>query len=123
MTGFGPRAGGLRLIRIVLVCVALGTIANTLSTVILFVANGARVTQINEERADNIRRNCQDTNGRYAKTVAELDRLLAVRTRGMTPSERKAVMASRAATVVLIASLAPRRDCDRVVAEQVDTGR
>lgn len=78
--------------------------------------------QIQAERAENIRRNCQDTNDRYTKTVHELDRLLAVRTRTMTSTERKAVMASRAATVVLIASLAPRRDCDRVVAEQVDTG-
>ena len=121
MTGFGPRAGGLRLIRIVLVLVAVGTVTNTSGMVALFLLNADRVDQINQERAENIRRACEDTNGRYAKTVRELDRLLAVRTREMTSSERKAVMASRAATVVLIASLAPRRQCDRVVKEQVDT--
>lgn len=122
MTGFGPRAGGLRLIRMVLVCVAVGVIANSGSTVLLFGANAARVDQINEERADNIRRACVETNGRYSKTVAELDRLLAVRTRGMNREQLKAVEASRAATVVLIASLAPRRDCDRLVASQVKAG-
>jgi hypothetical protein len=116
VTGFGPRADGLRLIRIALVAVGVGTVINSVGMVLLF-------STIQGERAANIRRACLDTNDRHARTVNELDRLLAVRTRGMTTSERKAVEASRAATVVLIASLAPRRDCDLVVREQVGGAR
>lgn len=43
MTAFGPQAGGLRLIRIVVVCVAFGTVVNSGGAVYLFVQNAARV--------------------------------------------------------------------------------
>lgn len=42
MTGFGPRASGLRLIRIVVVCVAVGTVINSTGGVLLFISNQAR---------------------------------------------------------------------------------
>lgn len=78
--------------------------------------------QIQAERAENILRACHDTNQRYAKTVSELDRLYAIRTREMTAEQRRAVEASRKATLVVIAAIVPPRKCADVVREQVGTG-
>lgn len=44
MTGF-PRAGGLRLIRIVIVCVAVGTVINSTGGVYLYVQGQSRAAQ------------------------------------------------------------------------------
>jgi hypothetical protein len=122
VSALGPRAGGLRLIRLVLVAVAVATVLNTGGMVALFLLNGDRVSQIQEERADNILRSCEDTNARYRTAVRELDRLLAVRTRDMTVTQRRAVEQSRASTVVLIAAIVPPRRCAEIVREQVNTG-
>ncbi len=43
MTAPGPRAGGLRLIRIVIVCIAVGIVINSAASVYLFTQNAARI--------------------------------------------------------------------------------
>ena len=45
MTGF-PRAGGLRLIRVVLIAIALGVVVNSTGSVLLFVSNQTRANDI-----------------------------------------------------------------------------
>jgi hypothetical protein len=110
------RAGGLRLIRIVLVCLAFGVILNTAGVVTTFVLNGDRVDQINRERTRNIVRACEETNARNAAALAELDALLADRSADATPRQ---VARSRANTKRLIDALVPRRDCAAAARSQV----
>lgn len=116
MSALGPRAGGLRLIRLVLVAVAFGTMINTSGGVVLFLLNSDRVDQINEERARNARLSCEDVNARNTAALRELDRLLE-RTPGRMSAAQ--VRRSRENTRALIDALAPRRDCAALVAQQV----
>lgn len=46
MSALGPRAGGIRLIRILLVALGAGVVLNTGTTVLLYRANQARAVQI-----------------------------------------------------------------------------
>jgi hypothetical protein len=112
----GERANGLRLIRIVLVCLCFGVIMNTAGIVTTFVFNADRVDQINQERAANILRTCEDVNARNAAAVRELDRLLEQRSSNATPEQ---VERSRETTTALIDALVPRRRCADLVREQV----
>lgn len=117
MNAFGPPVSGLRLIRIVLVLVALGVIINTTGNAVLFLLNADRVDQINEERARNTYSACLETNARHDRTLAELDRLVA-----LTPAgpRRERARAGRNNTAALIGALVPKRDCRALVARQVD---
>jgi hypothetical protein len=112
----GERAGGLRLIRIVLVAISCGVVLNTTGVVVTFFFNADRVDQINEERAANIVRSCEDVNARNLAAVRELDRLLEQRSSNATPEQ---VERSRETTTALIDALVPRRDCGRLVRLQV----
>jgi hypothetical protein len=46
MTAFGPRAGGMRLIRVMLVALAAGVMLNTGTTVLLYRSSQARAVEI-----------------------------------------------------------------------------
>lgn len=116
MTGF-PRAGGIRLLRFVLIAVAIGTVINTAGGVVLFLFNGDRVSQINQERARNVTQNCEDVNARNRASLQALDRLLAERSADASPEQ---IRRSRASTKVLIDTLVPRRDCRALVRQQVN---
>lgn len=116
MTALGPPAGGLRLIRLALVGLAVGVCVNTCGVVVSFVLNADRVDQINAERAENIRRNCEDVNARNHASRQALDKLLAQR---MTQASPERIRQSRANTRVLIDTLAPRRDCVALARDQV----
>ena len=58
MNGNEPRAGGLRLIRMLIVALCAGAIAQSAATLLLWRSNDARVEQINEERVRNTRNAC-----------------------------------------------------------------
>lgn len=76
----------------------------------------AVAAQIQDERARNIEQNCAEQNRRNRASVDELDRLLAQRSADASAEQ---VRRSRASTKALIDALVPVRDCDLVVAQQV----
>lgn len=74
--------------------------------------------QIQLERARNVLSNCEDSNARHDRTVAQLERLVeAIR----DPVRRARAVQGMAGTVALIDALAPKRDCRALVERQVDT--
>ena len=74
--------------------------------------------QIQDERAANVRRNCEDVNARHDRTIAQLHALVAA----IPDPDRKArAEANIAGTIALIDALTPKRDCRALVAQQVDT--
>lgn len=77
------------------------------------------VDQIQAERKANIEKNCRDLNARNVATVRELDARLAAARSQLSPAERAQLKESRDFTVALIDALAPRRDCDDVLASQI----
>lgn len=118
MNGNGPRAGGLRLIRFVLVALCISAVAQSAATILLWQSNGARVAQINNERAANVLRSCREVNQRHDNTIRALDELLKRADRQATPEQ---IERSRASTTLLIDALAPKRSCDLLVRQQVGT--
>ena len=74
--------------------------------------------QIQEERARNIRRACEEQNDRNRSSVTALDELLAQRPGNTSPGRLRQ---SRASTKILIDALVPVRDCAALVEQQVDT--
>lgn len=70
-------------------------------------ANASVVAQIQIERERNVRQGCMETNARHDETVAK------VKTAISTPEMRKV-------TIGLVDALAPHRDCERYVREQVE---
>lgn len=118
MSALGPRANGLRTIRIVLAAIGIGMVALTCATVLLWFSNDARVRQINDERARNVTRSCEETNERHDATIRQLRNLVAgIPDRG----RRERAEQGMASTVALINSLAPHRDCVALVRQQIDT--
>lgn len=81
------------------------------------------VDQVQQERANATRRNCVEVNGRHDNTVRVLDRVLNRAGQDLTPAQRRDLEQSRAATILLIDALAPRRDCDDLVQRTVGSGR
>lgn len=99
--------------------------------------------QIQRERARNIRSSCQAQNKRHDDSVDTLNRVVLERLTGkpapivMTSAEikirlaaalkladppvRKQVQQSVGSTTLLIEALAPKRQCDDLVRQQVDT--
>lgn len=73
------------------------------------------IRQIQAERETNIRNNCESVNRRHRATIRQLDRIID----GLPPEERRAARERSANTILLIATLAPLRDCDEVVRRQV----
>lgn len=73
--------------------------------------------QIQRERARNIQESCEETNRRHDATIASLDAVIA----GLPPSRRARAREGRAGTVLLIEALAPYRNCDALVRQQVGT--
>lgn len=78
-------------------------------------------SKINDERERNVRANCEQINARHDATIRQLDALLAQRLRTASPADRERIEQSRASTVLLINALVPKRDCDRLVSEQVNS--
>ena len=116
-----PRVSGLRIMQIVLALVGVGVIAMGVLVGVLFGRVHAQFAAINNERARNVLVACRETNRRHDATIAELDRLLRIRTPHPTPAERRQIAQSRAATVLLIDALTPKRDCAALARRQVDT--
>lgn len=121
MSAFGPPVDGLRTIRLVLVLVACGVVMNTAGVVVSFFLNSDRVDQINQERAQNVKRNCEDVNSRHDGALTTLDEILEARERTATPGERERLRGSRETTALLIDALVPKRDCAALVRQQVNT--
>lgn len=103
---------------IVTVIVGIALILNSLGAVIALENNQARIKQIQRERVSAVLRNCVDQNQRHDRTIRELDRLI----RHVRPSQRTRAVQSRAGTVLLINSLAPKRDCRRLASQAVPSG-
>lgn len=74
-----------------------------------------QIAAIQAERVANIRNACEQQNARHDETISTLDRLLDRRLHGLTAEQRAQAEQSRAATVLLIEALAPKRDCEQVV--------
>ena len=74
-----PRAGGLRLIRMLIVGLCVGVIALSFATVLLWQSNGARVEQINNERQRNTAASCVKES---ARNQANLDFLVSIGAHG-----------------------------------------
>lgn len=68
------------------------------------------VTQIQTERERNVRESCEDLNGRHDRTIARLERIA---------KDHHASRAQIEPAISIIEALAPHRDCDRLVASQV----
>jgi hypothetical protein len=116
----GPRAGGLRTIRIVLVLACVGIVANSIVVGALIGENAKRIRQVNEERAQNTIRNCEDVNRRHDNTIRALTGLYAIRIRDApSAGDRERIRQSRTASVLLIEALTPKRDCVAFAREQV----
>jgi hypothetical protein len=77
-----------------------------------------QIAAIQQERVTNIRDACEQQNLRHDETIATLDKLLARRLEGASDETRAQAEQSRAATVLLIEALAPKRDCEQVVRAQ-----
>ena len=81
-----PRVSGLRIMQIVLALVGVGVIAMGVLVGVLFGRVHAQFVAINNERARNVLVACRETNRRHDATIAELDRLLRIRTPHPTPA-------------------------------------
>lgn len=66
--------------------------------------------QIQDSRRDGVRISCREQNERHDSVIVTLDSLIA----DMPAGERRdRAQQSRAATVLLLEALAPRRDCEQ----------
>lgn len=105
--------------------------------------NSETTRQIQQERADNILRSCREVNDRHDSSIDTLNRVVLERLshrdvpRVMPPSEvkvrlaaamkladppvRSQIQQSLGSTALLIDALAPKRDCQALVAQQVNT--
>lgn len=83
-------------------------------------ANSDRVDDIQRERADSIRRSCDETNQRNIDTKHRLDQLIDA-IPSENAEERAALVRSQAFTVALIDALVPVRDCDALAEKSVST--
>lgn len=83
--------------------------------------NAGRTQQIQDERAANILRSCQEQNQRHDAAIRALDQLIAKAQTTAGPAQVERMRQSRASTVLLIDALAPMRDCPALVTRQVDT--
>lgn len=103
--------------------------------------NNTTLQAVQDERTRNVRESCEATNQRHDNTVNALNRVLLERLSGDkvspdTPQEqvsaqlaaelkaadppvRRATQQSLASTIFLIDALQPKRDCDRLVKQQV----
>lgn len=79
------------------------------------------VGRIQDERAANILRACEEQNARHRETIETLDERIRIASRTASPARVRRMHESRAATVALIAALAPHQDCDEVVRRSVET--
>jgi hypothetical protein len=79
----------------------------------------ARTDSIQASRAENVRANCTEQNERHDNTIRTLDSVLRDAKRRASPARREQLAQSRESTVLLINALAPKRDCEQRVREQV----
>lgn len=101
-----------RLHRWAAVAAAAAVLASAALAAALYVV-ATRPSDIQESRAANVLEQCREQNARHDAAVHALDRLLADAAQDATPRRQARLDRSRAATVLLIAALAPRRDCVR----------
>ena len=73
MSALGPRAGGLRLIRVVLVLIAVGVVLNTTGVVITLFLNADRAAELRDV-AVQTSRNAEQTRGALCALRADLER-------------------------------------------------
>lgn len=74
--------------------------------------------QIQQSRTDATLSSCREQNERHDRTIHTLDLLLAQAIR-RSPERAVQIRQSRASTVLLINSLAPKRDCEQRVHDLV----
>jgi hypothetical protein len=70
-----------------------------------------RQDDIQDSRAENVLSACREQNGRHDASIAALDRILDKAGEGASPERLAQIRQSRTSTVLLIAALAPKRDC------------
>jgi hypothetical protein len=104
--------------RLTIALIGAGVIANSAANFAAFELNAARVQQINDERAANVRRACEDVNSRHDATILKLRAIVRDIPAGPRRDRAEAGMAS---TIALIDALAPKRDCPALVRRQVTT--
>lgn len=126
--------------RWLLAVAVLATVACVASAIGFFSARSA-LRQVNDERARNTLRSCQEVNARHDATVDTINRLTLERLTGrpvprsVPPAEVKARLAaairradvrtraqlqqSADSTALVVRSLAPKRDCAALVKRQV----
>jgi hypothetical protein len=104
----------------ILRALVVATLALGVVSILLIGANSERVDEIQQSRVDITRQTCEAQNDRNAKTVRAYDvRIAAARTSGQLTREQIArLQESRAFTVALIDSLAPRQDCAQLIRER-----
>lgn len=118
------RAGGLRLIRIVLAAVAVGVVILSIGMVVLFSVNAQRLRLIQASRLEATQSNCEDVNHRHDAALKELNAIIDAQARRVTtPAARRRLQASRQTSTALIEALVPKRDCEAYAREQVDTDK
>jgi hypothetical protein len=79
----------------------------------------ALAVEIQRQRAASLRLLCVEQNRKHDRTLRTLDRRLALRVKTASPERAQEIRASRASTVALIDSLAPRQDCRAFVRQQM----
>lgn len=116
------RAGGLRLIRIVLTATAAGVVILSVGMVTLFSFNAERLRLIQASRMEATQSNCEDVNRRHDAAIAELEAIIDAQARRVTTvAARRRLQASRQTSTALIEALVPKRDCVAYAREQVKT--
>jgi hypothetical protein len=83
----------------------------------------ALAVEIQRQRAASLRLLCVQQNHKHDRTLRTLDRRLELRVKTASPERAQEIRASRASTVALIDSLAPRQDCGAFVRQQMRARR
>jgi uncharacterized protein HemX len=73
------------------------------------------LTQLQNQRIQNITRACVDQNARHTATVAQLDAELRL-AEARYPKRAAEIQANRQSTILLIDTLAPYQNCQHVLA-------
>lgn len=102
---------------LVLVVIAL-CVVTTIVDLYFWQDSNHKTSEIQQERKNSILRSCQDQNIRHDLTIKFFDDQIAK----LPKKEREAAKAQRATTILFISALAPKRDCDKLVAQSVGGG-
>lgn len=116
-----PPAPGFRVLRIVVVLIAVGVLANSASVVVAFLGQHRAVLQIQQERRDSVRDSCVDQNARHDATLAALAALYGHAEEGASRVRVRQLEQGRKSTELLVTALAPRQNCAALVKSRINT--